>query len=207
MRRLLCAAARRQDRLKEFCIMPVYPMDIAGLHRELPICKVTDDLYIGAFICFGDAELTVACARDMLAMLEADSYDYLFTAEAKSIPLIHEMARQSGAKKYFIARKGPKVYMPDPISVEDKSITTVAQQKLFLGSDDADLIRGKKILLVDDVISTGGSLKAMEALVEKAGGTVTGRMAVLAEGDAQARKDIVYLNKLPVFNADGTVKE
>lgn len=117
MRRLLCAAARRQDRLKEFCIMPVYPMDIAGLHRELPICKVTDDLYIGAFICFGDAELTVACARDMLAMLEADSYDYLFTAEAKSIPLIHEMARQSGAKKYFIARKGPKAYMPDPLHV------------------------------------------------------------------------------------------
>ena len=206
MRRLLCAAARRQDRLKEFCIMPVYPMDIAGLHRELPICKVTDDLYIGAFICFGDAELTVACARDMLAMLEADSYDYLFTAEAKSIPLIHEMARQSGAKKYFIARKGPKAYMPDPLHVEDKSITTVAQQKLFLGSDDADLIRGKKILLVDDVISPGGSLKAMEALVEKAGGTVPGRMAVLAEGGAADRKDILFLEKLPVFNADGSVK-
>ncbi len=136
--------------------MPVYPMDIAGLHRELPICKVTDDLYIGAFICFGDAELTVACARDMLAMLEADSYDYLFTAEAKSIPLIHEMARQSGAKKYFIARKGPKAYMPDPLHVEDKSITTAGVQKLYLGRDDADLIRGKRIVLMDDVISTGG---------------------------------------------------
>lgn len=110
---------------------------------ELPICKVTDDLYIGAFICFGDAELTVACARDMLAMLEADSYDYLFTAEAKSIPLIHEMARQSGAKKYFIARKGPKAYMPDPLHVEDKSITTAGVQKLYLGRDDADLIRGQ----------------------------------------------------------------
>ena len=168
MRRLLCAAARRQDRLKEFCIMPVYPMDIAGLHRELPICKVTDDLYIGAFICFGDAELTVACARDMLAMLEADSYDYLFTAEAKSIPLIHEMARQSGAKKYFIARKGPKAYMPDPIHVEDKSITTAGVQKLYLGRDDADLIRGKRIVLMDDVISTGGSLHAMEELVKMA---------------------------------------
>ena len=197
---------RWAEPLKEFCIMSVYPIDIAGLHRELPICKVTDDLYIGAFICFGDAELTVACARDMLAMLDADSYDYLFTAEAKSIPLIHEMARQSGAKKYFIARKGPKAYMPAPLHVEDKSITTVAQQKLFLGSDDADLIRGKKILLVDDVISTGGSLKAMEALVEKAGGTVTGRMAVLAEGGAADRKDILFLEKLPVFNADGSVK-
>ena len=206
MRRLLCAAARRQDRLKEFCIMPVYPMDIAGLHRELPICKVTDDLYIGAFICFGDAELTVACARDMLAMLEADSYDYLFTAEAKSIPLIHEMARQSGAKKYFIARKGPKAYMPDPLHVEDKSITTAGVQRLYLGRDDADLIRGKRILLMDDVISTGGSIHAMEELVKLAGGTVVGRVAVLAEGDAADRDDIKFLAPLPVFNADGTVK-
>ena len=139
--------------------MATYPMHVAGLDRDFPICKVTDDLYIGAFIMFGDAELTVRCAEELLKLAEGIDYDYLFTAEAKSIPLIHEMARQSGAKKYFIARKGPKVYMPDPISVEDKSITTVAQQKLFLGSDDAGLIRGKKILLVDDVISTGGSLK------------------------------------------------
>ena len=124
--------------------MATYPMHVAGLDRDFPICKVTDDLYIGAFIMFGDAELTVRCAEELLKLAEGIDYDYLFTAEAKSIPLIHEMARQSGAKKYFIARKGPKVYMPDPISVEDKSITTVAQQKLFLGSDDADLIRGKK---------------------------------------------------------------
>jgi adenine phosphoribosyltransferase len=199
MRRLLCAAARRQDRLKEFCIMPVYPMDIAGLHRELPICKVTDDLYIGAFICFGDAELTVACARDMLAMLEADSYDYLFTAEAKSIPLIHEMARQSGAKKYFIARKGPKAYMPDPLHVEDKSITTAGVQKLYLGRDDADLIRGKRIVLMDDVISTGGSLKALDALAEQTQCTIVGQAAVLAEGDAAERKDIIFLEPLPLF--------
>lgn len=186
--------------------MPVYPIDIAGLHRELPICKVTDDLYIGAFICFGDAELTVACARDMLAMLAPGSYDYLFTAEAKSIPLIHEMARQSGAKKYFIARKGPKAYMPDPIHVEDKSITTAGVQKLYLGRDDADLIRGKRIVLMDDVISTGGSLHAMEELVKMAGGTVVDRIAVLAEGGAAERKDIKYLGVLPVFNADGSVK-
>ena len=176
--------------------MSVYPIDIAGLHRELPICKVTDDLYIGAFICFGDAELTVACARDMLAMLDADSYDYLFTAEAKSIPLIHEMARQSGAKHYFIARKGPKAYMPAPLHVEDKSITTAGVQKLYLGRD----------VLMDDVISTGGSLHAMEELVKMAGGTVVDRIAVLAEGGAAERKDIKYLGVLPVFNADGSVK-
>ena len=183
-----------------------YSLEVAGLKRELPICKVTDDLYIGAFICFGDAELTVACARELLKLVPADSYDYMFTAEAKSIPLIHEMARQSGAKKYFIARKGPKVYMPDPLHVEDQSITTAGVQKLYLGRDDADLIRGKRILLMDDVISTGGSIHAMEALVNMAGGTVVDRIAVLAEGAAADRTDIKYLERLPVFNADGTVK-
>ena len=184
-----------------------YSMEVAGLKRELPICKVTDDLYIGAFICFGDAELTVACAREMLKLVSADSYDYLFTAEAKSIPLIHEMARQSGAEKYFIARKGAKAYMPDPICVEDQSITTAGMQKLYLGRDDAELICGKRILLIDDVISTGGSLMAMEALVEQAGGQVAGKIAVLAEGDAKDREDIKFLAPLPLFNADGSMKE
>ena len=183
-----------------------YSMEVAGLKRELPICKVTDDLYIGAFICFGDAELTVACAREMLKLVPADSYDYLFTAEAKSIPLIHEMARQSGAEKYFIARKGAKAYMPDPLCVEDQSITTAGVQKLYLGRDDAELICGKRILLIDDVISTGGSLKAMEALVEQAGGQVVGKIAVLAEGGAKDREDIKFLAPLPLFNADGSVK-
>ena len=186
--------------------MLTYPMEIAGLKRELHLCKITDDLYIGAFICFGDAELTVACARDLLKLVPAEEYDYLFTAEAKSIPLIHEMARQSGAEKYFIARKGAKAYMPDPLCVEDRSITTAGTQKLYLGRDDAELIRGKRILLIDDVISTGGSLLAMEHLVKEAGGVVAGRIAVLAEGDAAERDDIKFLAPLPLFNADGTVK-
>ena len=164
-----------------------YKMNIAGLDRELPLCKVSDDLYIGAFIMFGDAEITVACARELLARAPKD-YDYLLTAEAKSIPLIHEMARQSGAR------------------VTVRSITTQHDQDLYLSGEEADKIRGKRVLIVDDVISTGESLRAMEELVEKAGGTVAGRMAVLAEGDAQNRKDIVYLGKLPVFNPDGTVK-
>ena len=184
----------------------VYTMNIAGLERDLPLCPVTEDLYIAAFICFGDAELTEACARDLLKLVPQEEYDYLFTAEAKSIPLIHEMARQSGAKKYFIARKGPKAYMPDPLCVEDQSITTAAAQKLYLGRDDADLIAGKRILLVDDVISTGGSLKAMEELVNLAGGTVVGKVAVLAEGDAAERTDIKFLAPLPLFNPDGTTK-
>ena len=187
--------------------MHTYPMNVAGLHRELPICKITDDLYIGAFIVFGDAELTVACARELLKLVPEGSYDYMLTAEAKSIPLIHEMARQTGASKYFVARKGPKAYMPDPLHVVDHSITTAGDQELYLGRDDADLIRGKRILLMDDVISTGGSLHAMEALVAEAGGTVAGRIAVLAEGDAQKRSDIKFLAPLPLFNADGTPKK
>lgn len=182
-----------------------YTMNIAGLDRDLPLCKVTDELYIGAFIMFGDAEITVACARELLARAPKD-YDYLLTAEAKSIPLIHEMARQSGASEYFVARKGMKVYLTDPIHVAVHSITTQHEQELYLSGEDAAKMKGKKILIVDDVISTGESLHALEALVEKAGGTVAGRMAVLAEGDAQDRADIVYLNKLPVFNADGTLK-
>lgn len=180
-----------------------YEMTIAGLRRSLPLCPLNDKLMIAAFIMFGDAEITVKCARALLKRAKDIEYDYLLTAEAKSIPLIHEMARQSGAKKYFIARKGPKVYMPDPISVDDRSITTFSLQKLYLGSDDAALIRGKRILIVDDVISTGGSLKAMETLVEKAGGTVAGKMAVLAEADAAKRDDIIFLETLPLFNAKG----
>ena len=183
-----------------------YRMNIAGLDRDLPLCKVADDLYIGAFVMFGDAEITVACARELLARAPKD-YDYLLTAEAKSIPLIHEMARQSGAKTYFIARKGMKVYLTDPIHVTVHSITTQHEQDLYLSGEDAARIRGKRILIVDDVISTGDLLKAMEELVVDAGGTVAGRMAVLAEGDAQNRDDIIYLNPLPLFNADGTVKE
>ena len=184
-----------------------YPMEIAGLHRELPLCAVSDTLCIGAFICFGDAELTVACARELLKLLTPGSYDYLLTAEAKSIPLIHEMARQSGQNKYMLARKAPKLYMRDPFGVTVKSITTAKEQHLYLSGDDAAAMKGKRILIVDDVISTGESLHALEKLVEEAGGIICGRMAILAEGDAQDRDDIIYLDKLPVFNADGTVKE
>lgn len=183
----------------------VYHMTVAGLERDLPICRVTDNLYIGAFVIFGDQELTVAAAKALLA--KAPDYDYLLTAEAKGIPLIHEMARQSGAKKYFLARKGPKLYMSGVFESSVHSITTAKEQKLYLDTADAEMMKGKRILLVDDVISTGESLAGLEALVAKAGGQIAGRMAILAEGDAQDRGDIVYLEKLPLFNADGTVME
>ncbi len=179
-------------------------MNIAGLDRNLPICKVTDDLYIAGFVIFGDQELTVACAKALLE--KAPEYDYIITAEAKGIPLGHEMARQSGAKKYFLARKAPKLYMTGVFEVAVKSITTAKEQRLYLDTADAELMKGKRILIVDDVISTGESLRALEVLVEKAGGIVAGRMAILAEGDAQDRPDLIYLEKLPLFNPDGTIK-
>ena len=183
----------------------VYRMKVAGLWRELPICKVTDSLYIAGFVIFGDQELTVACARDLLA--KAPEYDYLISAEAKGIPLVHEMARQAGDSKYFLARKSPKLYMTGVMEASVKSITTAKEQTLYLDVADAQLMKGKKILIVDDVISTGESLAALEALVEKAGGIICGRMAVLAEGDAQTRSDLIYLEKLPLFHPDGTVME
>lgn len=181
-----------------------YEMDVAGLKRELPICKVTDDLHIGAFVMFGDVELTVHCASELLK--RAPEYDYLIAPEAKAIPLVYEMARQSGANKYFVARKGAKAYMQGVFSVDVRSITTMGVQHLVLDTEDAKLIRGKRMLVVDDVISTGESLHALETLVTEAGGIVAGRMAPLAEGDAAERSDIIYLAKLPLFNADGSIK-
>ena len=181
-----------------------YEMDIAGLKRELPLCKVTDDLYIGAFVMFGDVELTVHCAAELLK--RAPEYDYLIAPEAKAIPLLYEMARQSGAEKYFLARKGPEAYMSGVFEVHVKSITTMDVQRLVIDTADAELIKGKRILIVDDVISTGESLRAMEELVTRAGGSIVGRMAVLAEGAAQKRDDIIVLGDLPLFNPDGTVK-
>ena len=175
-----------------------YEMDICGLKRDLPICKVTDDLYIGAFVMFGDVELTVHCAAELLK--RAPEYDYLLAPEAKSIPLLYEMARQSGADEYFLARKGPKAYMSDTFEVSVRSITTMHVQKLVLDKADAEMIK-------DDVISTGESLRATEELVNQAGGIIAGKMAVLAEGEAYDRDDIIVLGKLPLFNADGTVKD
>ena len=182
-----------------------YELHVAGLQRRLPLCRVSDQLYIGAFVIFGDVELTCACARDLLKI--APEHDILITAESKGIPLAYEMARQSGENHYLIARKAPKLYMKNVFTTTVNSITTAKQQTLCIDQEDADAMRGKRVLIVDDVISTGESLKAVEALVQEAGGIIAGKMAILAEGDAQNRKDIIYLEKLPLFNPDGSVKE
>ena len=183
--------------------MLAHSMNIAGLERKLPICRVTDDLYIGAFVIFGDCELTTAAAKALLE--KAPEYDYIITAESKGIPLAQEMARLNGDAKWMLARKGVKLYMQDVVCVEVKSITTTNVQKLYLDGNDAAMMRGKRVLVVDDVISTGESLHALEELVKAAGGNIVGKMAILAEGDAQTREDIIYLEKPPLFNAKGEI--
>lgn len=178
-----------------------YKMNIAGLDRALPLCKLNEELYIGAFVIFGDPELTTACAEALLK--KAPEYDYMISAEAKGIPLVHEMARLAGNQRYMLARKGAKLYMRDVISVSVRSITTNKDQTLYLDGYDAELMKGKKILIIDDVISTGESLRAIEELVHSAGGIIAGKMCILAEGDAITREDITYLEPLPLFDKSG----
>lgn len=175
-----------------------YKMNIAGCERNLPICPLNDKLSIGAFVIFGDPELTTAVSKALLE--RAPEYDYLISAEAKGIPLVHEMARLAGNQKYFLARKAPKLYMTGVFEVTVRSITTAKEQKLYLDTADAELMKGKRILIVDDVISTGESLRAIEELIARAGGEICGRMTILAEGDAIDRDDIVYLEPLPLFD-------
>lgn len=173
-----------------------FKITVAGCERELPVCKVDDKLDIAAFNMFGDVELTEKVAAELLK--KCPEHDVLITAEAKGIPLCYEMARQ-GVRQYVVARKGVKLYMRNPIHVQVKSITTVRLQNLYLSEDDYKFLKDKKVLIVDDVISTGESLTAIETLVNRAGGNVVGRACVLAEGDASSRDDIIYLEPLPLL--------
>jgi adenine phosphoribosyltransferase len=178
-----------------------YEIQIAGLKRKLPLCPISNDLYIGAFILFGDVELTVTCAKELLK--KAPEYDVMITAESKGIPLVYEMTKQAGLNKYLLARKSAKLYMKDVVKVEVQSITTEKRQMLFIDRNDAEYMKGKRVLIVDDVISTGESVKAVEKLVQDSGGIVAGRMTILAEGDANKRDDIIYLEHLPLFDKNG----
>lgn len=176
--------------------METYRLKVAGLERDLPVCPLGNGASIAGFVMFSDVELTVNCATELLKLLP--EYDVMITAESKGIPLAYEMSRQSG-KKYILARKSKKLYMRNPIEVEVQSITTTGVQKLYLSEDDMNCLKGKRVLLVDDVISTGESLHALEKLTEKAGGIVAAKAAVLAEGDAAKRDDIIFLAPLPLL--------
>lgn len=178
-----------------------YTIKVAGLERDLPLCPISGEVNIGAFILFGDVELTERCAEELCKL--APEHDVMLTAESKGIPLIHAMCRISGQNRYVLARKSVKLYMKDVVKCETKSITTAARQTLYVDGDDAEYMKGKRVLIVDDVISTGGSLLSLENLVKQSGGTVVGKMAILAEGEAAAREDIIFLEKLPLFDTEG----
>ena len=178
-----------------------HKMTIAGLERKLPLCPISDKLMIGAFVIFGDPELTTASATELLK--RCPEHDVMITAESKGIPLIAEMARLAGNERYILARKSAKLYMKNVLKVEVNSITTDHKQTLCLDGNDAEYMKGKRVVIVDDVISTGESLRALETLVERAGGEIVGRMAILAEGEAADRDDIIYLEKLPLFDSEG----
>lgn len=178
-----------------------YTLRVAGLERQLKLYPVNQKLYIAAFILFGDVELTEKCAAELLK--KAPAFDILVTAESKGIPLAHEMARQAGMNDYIVCRKGPKVYMEDVVYTNVNSITTAKSQVLCLGKEEIERMKGKRCLIIDDVISTGESVSALVNLVEKVGGEIVGKMAVLAEGDAFGRDDITVLAPLPLFDAEG----
>lgn len=178
-----------------------YRMNVAGLERDLKLCPIGENLNIGAFILFGDVELTERCAEELCK--RAPEHDVMLTAESKGIPLIHAMCRISGKNRYVLARKSVKLYMSDVLVCETKSITTGHVQTLYIDGADAEYMKGKRVLIVDDVISTGGSLASLENLVRQAGGEIVGKMTILAEGDAIGREDITYLEELPLFDGQG----
>ena len=178
-----------------------YRLKVAGIERDLPLCPIGENLYIAAFVLFGDVELTEKCSRALVE--KAPEYDVMLTAESKGIPLVHEMCRIAGDNRYVLARKSVKLYMKDVVKCETQSITTAAKQTLYIDGADAEYIKGKRVLIVDDVISTGGSLLSLENLVEQAGGIIAGKMTILAEGEAADRDDIIYLEKLPLFDGEG----
>lgn len=173
-----------------------YKINIAGLDRELPICPLNEHMDIAGFVMFGDVELTEKIAEELTKI--CPQHDIIVTAESKGIPLAYEMARV-GCRNYVVARKGIKAYMTNPIHVDVKSITTDHVQRLYLSEEDCENLRGKRVLIVDDVISTGESLQAIEELLHSIGGNVVGKACVLAEGDAKDREDILFLESLPLF--------
>ena len=174
-----------------------YTLEVAGVTRQLPIMQVSDTLCIASFVILWDCEIVTKSAP--LIEERLPQVDYIVTAEAKGIPLVHELCRLRNLPYYIVARKSVKPYMSKPLTDEVVSITTQKKQTLCLDGKDALLLKGKRVAIVDDVISTGESLSAIERLVEKAGGEIVAKAAILAEGDAARREDIIFLEELPLF--------
>ena len=180
--------------------MKTYTLHLAGLERQLPLVDISENMAYASFVCISDTEL-VKAAAPLLAEKIKDC-DIVLTAEAKGIALAYEVSKCLGHPCFAVARKSVKSYMKDPISVDVRSITTFDDQKLYLDSADAEKIKDRRVCLLDDVVSTGGSLKALKELCEKAGGIVSCSAALLAEGKAAKRKDLIYLEELPLFHKD-----
>lgn len=187
--------------------MNTYKLNLLSLERNLPIIKIKKDLAIASFVILGDTELIQIAAKELIKKL--DNVDVIVTAEAKGIPLAYEISKLLGMKEFIVARKSIKTYMNNPLIEDVQSITTKEKQFLCLDEVEAKKIKGKNIALIDDVISTGESLKTLESLVEKAGGNIKKRVAILAEGDASNREDIIFIQRLPLFRveADGNIVE
>ena len=187
--------------------MENYLLEIAGLRRRLPFVPISEDLAYASFVVISDAQLVEACAPLIAAKIE--DCDVVVTAEAKGIALAYEVSKQLKLDRFVVARKSVKSYMKDPVSVSVHSITTFDEQKLYLDGNDVRFLQGKRACLLDDVVSTGESLNALETLVRQAGGSVCARACILAEGEAAERKDLIFLKKLPLFqkNAEGGYEE
>ncbi len=177
--------------------MKKYSIEVAGVKRELPVIQISDKLSIASFVILGDTEIVCASAEEIVKRLP--EVDVLVTAEAKGIPLVFEISRLLKMKKYIVARKSIKPYMNNPLVHEVVSITTQKKQLLVLEEQDALEIKGKRVAIIDDVISTGESLSAIESLVKTAGGKIVAKAAILAEGNAALREDIIFLEALPLF--------
>ncbi|WP_333638596.1 phosphoribosyltransferase family protein [Tissierella praeacuta] len=177
-----------------------YFIEVAGVKRELPIIQISDNLSIASFVILGDTEMVCAAASEIVKKLP--EVDILVTAEAKGIPLVFEISRLLKMKRYIVARKSIKPYMSSPIVDEVISITTQKKQLLCLDEQDAEYIKGKRVAIIDDVISTGGSIQALERLIESVGGIVAAKAAILAEGEAADREDIIFLEHLPLFEIE-----
>ncbi len=176
---------------------------IAGLHRMLPIYHTHDDTYMGSLDLYGDVEFTVACATALIAKMPP--FDLIIAAEPKPLPLVHEIARQMGLMQYIVARKTCHNFINTPISVDVSDITKQRYTALYLDPFDAELMRYKRVMIIDDLISDGYTVRAVEKLVKIVGGTVCCKMCIVAAGDAAYRDDILCLHQLPALRADGTV--